>query len=98
MPGHRRPTFRVVRAYDSDHGPGGYRVLVDQLWPRGVKKADAELDEWLKDVSPSADLRRWYGHDRGGSTSSYVAIAPSWRFRPRRSRWTTCSNSPATNR
>lgn len=39
------------------------RVLVDRLWPRGVKKADAHLDAWLKDLAPSPDLRRWYGHD-----------------------------------
>jgi uncharacterized protein YeaO (DUF488 family) len=38
-------------------------VLVDRLWPRGVNKATAALDEWMKDVAPSADLRRWYGHD-----------------------------------
>ena len=40
-----------------------YRVLVDRLWPRGVTKADAALDEWLKDAAPSTELRRWYGHD-----------------------------------
>jgi uncharacterized protein YeaO (DUF488 family) len=38
-------------------------VLVDRLWPRGVSRSDAELDEWLKDVAPSTELRRWYGHD-----------------------------------
>jgi uncharacterized protein YeaO (DUF488 family) len=49
-----------------DHGDGddsGYRVLVDRLWPRGISKADAALDEWLKDAAPSTELRRWYGHD-----------------------------------
>jgi uncharacterized protein YeaO (DUF488 family) len=40
-----------------------YRVLVDRLWPRGVSKADAALDEWAKDAAPSGNLRRWYGHD-----------------------------------
>jgi len=53
--------FRVARVYD-DRSPG-YRVLVDRLWPRGVKKQDADLDEWLKDVAPSTELRRWYGHE-----------------------------------
>jgi uncharacterized protein YeaO (DUF488 family) len=38
-------------------------VLVDRLWPRGLRRADAALDDWLKEVAPSADLRRWYGHD-----------------------------------
>ena len=41
----------------------GYRVLVDRLWPRGVTKAAAALDEWAKDVAPTRELRRWYGHD-----------------------------------
>ncbi|MPY92240.1 MAG: DUF488 family protein [Acidimicrobiia bacterium] len=54
---------QVRRIYDGDGSAAGYRVLVDRLWPRGVKKADAALDEWLKDVAPSTDLRRWYGHD-----------------------------------
>jgi len=53
--------FRVARVYD-DRSPG-YRVLVDRLWPRGIKKQDAGLDEWLKDVAPSTELRRWYGHE-----------------------------------
>lgn len=52
------------RVYDDDvRGDSGHRVLVDRLWPRGVTKADADLDEWLKDVAPSTELRRWYGHD-----------------------------------
>ena len=49
------------RVYDADDS--GYRVLVDRLWPRGLTKADAALDEWLKDAAPSTELRRWYGHD-----------------------------------
>jgi uncharacterized protein YeaO (DUF488 family) len=52
----------VVRIYDEpDHR--GYRVLVDRLWPRGVSKERAALDEWCKDVAPSTELREWYGHD-----------------------------------
>lgn len=55
------------RIYDHDFeaGSGGdlYRVLVDRLWPRGVKKSDAALDLWAKDAAPSTELRRWYGHD-----------------------------------
>jgi uncharacterized protein YeaO (DUF488 family) len=58
------PKFRLVRVYDADdRSEAGYRVLVDRLWPRGVTRADATLDEWLKDAAPSAELRRWYGHD-----------------------------------
>ena len=43
----------------------GYRVLVDRLWPRGISKDRLVMDEWAKDVAPSTDLRRWYGHDPG---------------------------------
>ena len=56
--------FQVRRVYaDDDRNDEVYRVLVDRLWPRGVTKADAALDEWLKDVAPSTELRRWYSHD-----------------------------------
>jgi uncharacterized protein YeaO (DUF488 family) len=50
----------VRRVYDAD--AAGYRVLVDRLWPRGITKAEAALDDWRKDVAPSTELRRWYGH------------------------------------
>ena len=54
----------MVRVYeDPGRRPGEHRVLVDRLWPRGVQKAAVDFDEWAKDVAPSADLRRWYGHD-----------------------------------
>jgi uncharacterized protein YeaO (DUF488 family) len=57
-----REHIEVRRIYDTDV-EAGYRILVDRLWPRGVRKEDAHLDEWLKEVAPSAELRRWYGHD-----------------------------------
>ena len=53
----------IKRAYDLSELTPGYRILVDRIWPRGLKKADLNLDEWLRDVSPSNDLRKWYGHD-----------------------------------
>jgi uncharacterized protein YeaO (DUF488 family) len=56
------PKFEVHRVYDEDQGLG-YRVLVDRLWPRGVSKEKAAIDEWAKDVAPSDGLRRWYGHE-----------------------------------
>ena len=59
----RHPEPEVRRIYHDDAGPTGYRILVDRLWPRGIKKADANLDEWLKDAAPSTELRRWYGHE-----------------------------------
>jgi uncharacterized protein YeaO (DUF488 family) len=55
----------IRRVYDEGPADGAYRVLVDRLWPRGFTKARAAVDEWAKDVAPTADLRRWYGHDPG---------------------------------
>ncbi len=54
---------RVKRAYDPPAPDDGLRVLVDRLWPRGLKRDEARIDLWLKDVAPSAGLRRWFGHD-----------------------------------
>ena len=54
---------RVRRIYDEPTPDDGARVLVDRLWPRGVSKARAQIDEWCKDVAPSAGLREWYHHD-----------------------------------
>jgi uncharacterized protein YeaO (DUF488 family) len=54
---------RIKRAYEAAGARDGYRVLVERLWPRGVRKSDLQLDAWLKDVAPSTDLRRWFGHD-----------------------------------
>ncbi|HEX3246064.1 MAG TPA: DUF488 domain-containing protein [Chloroflexota bacterium] len=56
-------SLRVKRAYDPVEPSDGRRVLVDRLWPRGLKKEALELDRWLKDVAPSDELRRWFGHD-----------------------------------
>jgi uncharacterized protein YeaO (DUF488 family) len=58
------PRVEVVRVYEDPGRSGGeHRVLVDRLWPRGLKKEAVDFDEWVKDVAPSGDLRRWYGHD-----------------------------------
>lgn len=58
----RPPRFEVERAYARGE-PGRYRILVDRLWPRGVAKADAAIDEWSREAAPGTGLRRWYGHD-----------------------------------
>ncbi|MBI4966180.1 MAG: DUF488 domain-containing protein [Desulfomonile tiedjei] len=55
--------IRVKRVYDTPEDQDGYRVLVDRLWPRGIKKENARIDEWVKEISPSNELRKWYGHD-----------------------------------
>lgn len=57
------PHVQVRRAYDPPRDDDGQRVLVDRLWPRGLSKKRADLDEWCKDIAPSTDLRKWYGHD-----------------------------------
>jgi uncharacterized protein YeaO (DUF488 family) len=54
---------RLKRAYDPPDGDDGRRILVDRLWPRGVSKAEADVDEWLKELAPSTGLRKWFGHD-----------------------------------
>lgn len=54
---------RVRRVYDEPYDNDGVRVLVDRIWPRGMTKARAALDEWCKDVAPSTELRKWYSHD-----------------------------------
>lgn len=54
---------QVRRIYDAPMPDDGTRVLVDRLWPRGVSKARAQLDEWCKDIAPSTELREWYHHD-----------------------------------
>jgi uncharacterized protein YeaO (DUF488 family) len=54
---------RLKRAYEPPEKADGTRILVDRLWPRGVSKAEAELDEWIKEIAPSAELRTWFGHD-----------------------------------
>jgi uncharacterized protein YeaO (DUF488 family) len=55
--------IRVKRAYEGAAASDGYRVLVERLWPRGVTKARLRIDEWAKEVAPTAALRRWFGHD-----------------------------------
>ena len=59
----RRPSVRVGRVYEPRTRQDGFRVLVDRIWPRGLTKEKADLDEWCKSISPSTDLRRWYNHD-----------------------------------
>lgn len=54
--------FKIKRAYDPPSPDDGRRILVDRLWPRGLTKAEAALDEWDKELAPSDVLRRWYGH------------------------------------
>lgn len=54
----------LKRIYEEDQRVGGYRVLIDRIWPRGISKEDADLDEWMKEVAPSSSLRKWFDHDK----------------------------------
>ena len=63
MTAPRRPSVELRRVYEDIPGGGPTRVLIDRLWPRGIAKATAPFDEWLKEVAPTTELRRWYGHD-----------------------------------
>ncbi|MFT3945829.1 MAG: DUF488 domain-containing protein [Agriterribacter sp.] len=55
--------IKIKRIYDPVDKNDGYRVLIDRLWPRGVKKEDAYVDLWLKEIAPSAVLRKWFNHE-----------------------------------
>ena len=53
--------LKIKRVYDPPSKEDGRRILVDRLWPRGMKKEEARIDEWLKEISPSNELRKWFG-------------------------------------
>ncbi len=59
----RGPDIRIARVHDDVDRTTGARLLVDRVWPRGIAKAELRLDEWIRDVAPSTDLRTWFGHD-----------------------------------
>ena len=61
--GTAQPHVQVKRIYEAPDGADGTRVLVDRLWPRGISKERAALDEWCKQIAPSTELRKWYSHD-----------------------------------
>ena len=58
-----RLKIQIKRIYEPAEVTDGYRVLVDRLWPRGVSKDGASLDAWMREIAPSSELRRWFGHD-----------------------------------
>ena len=79
-------SLAIKRVYDPPAPEDGYRVLVDRLWPRGLKKEEAALDLWAKDVGPSRELRQWFGHEparwegfRHRYAAELDAAAEQWR-------------------
>ncbi len=67
--------LKIKRAYLSPVVGDGYRILIDKLWPRGISKEKAEIDEWAKSITPSAELRRWFGHKE----ENYAEFARKYR-------------------
>ena len=57
------PMIKIKRIYEPHAASDGYRILVDRLWPRGIKKETAHLDVWMKDIAPSSELRKWFSHE-----------------------------------
>jgi uncharacterized protein YeaO (DUF488 family) len=55
--------IKIKRIYEERSKDDGYRILIDRLWPRGITNEEAEVDLWLRDISPSAELRKWFSHD-----------------------------------
>ena len=79
-------SLAIKRVYEPPAPEDGYRVLVDRLWPRGLKREDAALDLWAKDVGPSRELRQWFGHEparwegfRHRYAAELDAAAEQWR-------------------
>ena len=56
--------INIKRIYEQAEKTDGYRILVDRLWPRGLKKEDAAIDKWQKEIAPSTDLRKWFNHEK----------------------------------
>jgi len=56
------PTIHIKRIYESSSKNDGYRILIDRLWPRGIKKEDAHINKWMKDIAPSTELRKEFNH------------------------------------
>ncbi|MGZ7112213.1 MAG: DUF488 domain-containing protein [Halobacteriota archaeon] len=58
-----RTRIKLKRVYEQAEPSDGFRILADRLWPRGISKEEAHLDEWLRDIAPTTELRKWFGHD-----------------------------------
>lgn len=69
--------IRLKRAYEPPSGEDGPRILIDRLWPRGVKKKEAQVDQWAKDIAPSTETRKWLDTSRGAGKGSVVDTRPN---------------------
>lgn len=59
----KKYTVNLKRIYDAQTKDDGYRILIDRLWPRGIKKSELQIDEWFKEIAPSTGLRKWFNHE-----------------------------------
>lgn len=74
--------IRIKRVYEDPDAADGYRVLVDRLWPRGMKKEHLKYDAWEKDITPSPELRKWFHEDQAGHWEGLQpCIARNWKTR-----------------
>lgn len=89
-------TVHVRRIYEAPAQADGTRVLVDRIWPRGMTKEKAHLDEWCRQVAPSTALRKWYSHDPERFPSSAAATGPNSKIPSMQTGWPTCATSPKT--
>lgn len=88
----------IKRAYEPAAAADGYRILIDRIWPRGVTKDAAHIDEWAKDAAPSTELRKWFGHDPARwsefrkryrkELAAHAEAVAGWRARAARERVT----------
>lgn len=79
---NKRITIRIKRVYEEPEASDGRRILVDRLWARGVSKEKAKVDVWVKEIAPSTELRRWYGHDPGKWTEFKNRYAAELETKP----------------
>lgn len=90
------PTVRIKRIYAPPAEDDGYRILVDRLWPRGVKKETADINLWLKEIAPSAELRAWFGHDPAKWTAFREKYMRALKENPAVNELTDCINKYKT--
>jgi uncharacterized protein YeaO (DUF488 family) len=83
---------QVRRAYEDPAEGDGTRVLAGRIWPRGLTTARAALDEWCKEIAPSTELRKWYGHDPERSGNSAAATRRNRQSLNGPARWPTCAS------
>jgi uncharacterized protein YeaO (DUF488 family) len=73
--------IKTKRTYDKPQAGDGLRILVDRIWPRGLKKTEFKMDLWQKDIYPSSLLRKWFNHDESNGMNSKIVIITKYRIK-----------------